>query len=143
MARVEVYPDRLVIRLTAAEKPLAVRRRDIVLEREAITSAVITDDPWVWLRGVRSPGMHVPRKLALGTWRGPGGRDFVLVRSGRPAVVLDLDTSEYAEEGQGWVGEYDRFARVILSTRHAADLVQALRLESPGVGDATVFSAED
>lgn len=140
MARVEVYPERVVIRLTAAEKPLAIRRRDVVLSREAITSAVITDDPWVWIRGVRSPGTHLPGKLALGTWRGPGGRDFLLARSGRPAVVIDLDVDERVAEDRGWVGEFDHFARVILSTNHAVGLVRALRLDDSADTDETVFS---
>jgi len=138
MARVEVYPDRVLIRLTASEKALSMRRRDVVLERDAIVSAVITDDPWVWLRGVRSPGAHVPGRLALGTWRGLGGRDFVVARSGRPAVVIDLEVPEGADEDHGWVGEYDRFARVIISTAHAAELIRALRLDD----EHTVFSAE-
>lgn len=137
MARVEVYPDRVIIQLTAAEKTLAVRRRDVVLEREAIVSAVITEDPWVWLRGVRSPGAHVPGRLAIGTWRALSGRDFVVARSGRPAVVLDFATLEGAEEERGWVGEFDRFARVVISTTHAAELIQALRLDdSKGVFSA-------
>lgn len=141
MARVEIYPDRVVIRLTAAEKTLSLRRRDIVLERDAITSAVITDDPWVWLRGVRAPGAHVPRKLACGTWRGPGGRDFALIRSGRPAVVIDLDAP--VDGGDGWIGEFDPFARLIVSTHHAAELVRALRLEEVGEAGERVFSTTD
>ena len=140
MARVELYSDRVVIRLTAAEKTMSLRRRDIVLERDAITSAVITDDPWVWLRGIRAPGTYIPGRLACGTWRGSGGHDFVLVRSGRPAVVIDLDVSEEGESG--WVAEYDPFARLILSTHHATDLVRALRLEEPGEANERVFSAE-
>lgn len=141
MARVEVHPGKLVIRLTTAEKTLSMRRRDIVLDRDAITSAVITDDPWVWLRGVRSPGTLVRGKRAVGTWRALGGRDFVVVRGGRPAVVIDLEVPEGADEDHGWVGEFDPFARVILSTSHSAELIRALRLD--GEGDDTVFSAAD
>lgn len=139
MARVEVYPDRVLLRLTSSEKALSMRRRDVVLDRRAIVSAVITDDPWVWLRGVRSPGTHVPGKLALGTWRAFSGRDFVVARSGRPAVVIDLDVPEGSEEDHGWVGEFDPFARVIVSTKHAAELITALRLDN---GDE-VFKAVD
>lgn len=150
MASVAVYPDRVIVRLSAAEKVLAMRRRDVVLERDAITSALITDDPWVWLRGVRSPGAHLPGRLALGTWRTNGGRDFVLLRSGRPAVVIDFDVhgqepqeSEPKEsepqdsEEPGWVGEFDRYARVVLSTNHAADLIRALRVDVDGGGAAS------
>lgn len=134
MARVEVFADRIVIKLSTSERALSLRGRDVVLSRDAITSALITDDPWVWLRGVRSPGTMVPTKLAFGTWRGLGGRDFALIRSRRPAVVLDFDVPDDPEE-EGWVGEFDRFVRVIISTAHAAELISALRLE----GETAVF----
>ncbi len=126
-----------------AEKTMAMRRQDVVLNRDAITSAIITSDPWVWLRGVRSPGAHLPGKLALGTWRALGGRDFVVARSGRPAVVIDLELPEGSNEDRGWVGEYDHFARVIISTHHAAELIQALRLDGEGAASETLFSAAD
>lgn len=127
MARIEVFADRLVIKLSAPERTLALRRREIVLSRERITSALISDDPWVWMRGVRSPGAHVPTKLAIGTWRSFSGTDFLLIRAGRPAIVLDFDVPEDA--GDGWIGEFDDFARVVISTEHAAELIRALRLE--------------
>lgn len=138
MARVEVYPDRVVIQLTPTEKTLAMHWRDVVIDREAITSALITDDPWVWLRGVRSPGTVVPGKLALGTWRSFAGRDFAVVRSKRSAVVIDIDVPDGAEEDHGWVSEFDGYARVILSTTHAAELISALRLD----GDDSVYRTE-
>lgn len=130
MARIEVFADRLVIKLSAPERTLALRRREIVLSRERITSALISDDPWVWMRGVRSPGAHIPTKMAIGTWRSFGGTDFLLIRSGRPAIVLDFDVPESA--GDGWVGEFDDFARVVISTEHAAALIRALRLDGEG-----------
>lgn len=135
MARIEVFSDRVVIKLSAAERTLAVRKREIVLSRDRITSALITDDPWVWLRGVRSPGAFIPTKLAIGTWRGFGGRDFSLIRSGRPAIVIDFDVPE--EAGDKWIGEFDDYARVILSTEHAAELIQSLKLE--GGDEKAVF----
>lgn len=129
MARIEVHADRVVIRLTAPEKAVALRKRDIVLDRTAIRSAVITEDPWVWIRGIRSPGAALPRGLAYGTWRTRGGRDFVLARRGREAVVLDLDVPDGIDEDRGWIGEFDSFSRVIVSTVHAGELVRALRLD--------------
>ncbi len=126
MAHIEVFADRVVIKLSAAERTLVLRKREIVLSRERITSALITDDPWVWLRGVRSPGAHIPTKLAVGTWRGFGGTDFSLIRAGRPAIVLDFDVPE--DSGDGWIGKLDDFARVIVSTEHATKIVRALDL---------------
>lgn len=129
MARVEVHSDRVVIRLTASEKVVSLRKRDVVLDRAAIRSAIITEDPWVWIRGIRAPGAALPGGLAYGTWRTRTGRDFVLARKGRSAVVIDLDVPEGADENRGWVSEFDTFSRVIVSTVHAVDLVRALRLE--------------
>ncbi|WP_336660257.1 hypothetical protein [Leucobacter sp. USHLN153] len=137
MARVEVHPDRVVIRLTTAEKLASMRRSDIVLDRSAITSAIVTEDPWVWVRGVRVPGAALPGKFAAGTWRNFTGRDFVLVRKGRPAVVIDFEVPEHADEDLGWRGEFDHFSRVIVSTKHSGELIQALRLD----GGATEVDA--
>ena len=138
MARVEVHSDRVVIRLTASERFAAMRRRDVVLDRSAISSAIVTDDPWVWVRGVRAPGAALPGRLAAGTWRNFTGRDFVLVRRGRKAVVIDFENPEGSEEDHGWRGEFDHFSRVIVSSVHAGELIQALRLD----GGATAVDTE-
>ncbi len=115
MADLHVHPDRLEIRLTRAEKVLALRRDDVVIPRDSIRSVAITDDPWIWIRGVHSPGASVPLTLAAGTWKFHGGKDFLLLKGKqRAAVVLDLDGEEYA--------------RVIVSTPHAAKLIEALRV---------------
>lgn len=141
MARVEVRGARVIIKLTPAEKIAAMHRRDITLSRAQITSAIITEDPWVWIRGVRSPGSHIPGKLAIGTWRSLSGDDFVLARAGRTAVVLDLEVQGSDEEDRGWVGEFDAYSRVIISTVHAVELVKALRLDGPQETVVTVDTA--
>lgn len=107
---------RLEVVLSGAERALAFRKGNVIVEREHITKVQLTDDAWTWLRGIRSPGTHVPRVLALGTWRSAGGKDFALIRRNRPGVVIDLDGS-------------DEFERIILTTRHGLALVQALRLD--------------
>lgn len=136
MARIEVHEDRVVIRLTTSEQLLALRREAIVLERAAITSAIITDNPYVWIRGVRAPGARVPGKLAIGTWRGSAGRDFVVVRSGRDAVVLDFDVDSQTRDSEHSDG-FDVYSRVVISTTHAAELVRVLRIDD---GDSVVYS---
>jgi hypothetical protein len=139
MARIEVHADRVVIRLTTSEKTLALRRRDIVIDRSAITSALITNDPWIWISGVRAPGTHLPRRMAIGTWRTLTGKDFVLVRAGREAIVIDIDVPEELDEDGIWVHEFSAFSRVIISTTHAAELIRALRLRDD---DPEVFSVQ-
>lgn len=114
MANLRVHADRLEVQLSAAEKSLALRSGDLVVQRDDIRSAIITDDPWIWIRGIRTRGTHVALVLAVGTWKNHGGTDFVLVKGKRQAVVLDLGAGE--------------FTRLILSTNHAAQLVEKLRV---------------
>ena len=114
LAILHVHSDRLEIRLTTAEKTLALRKEDLTIPRTSIRSATITDDPWVWIRGIRSPGAVVPLVLAVGTWKFHGGKDFLVIKRKRQAVVLDIVDEEYA--------------RVIVSTSHAADLINSLQI---------------
>ncbi|WP_022886867.1 hypothetical protein [Glaciibacter superstes] len=117
MASLRVHPDRLEVHLTPAERTLALRRDSIIVQRENIRSATITDDPWIWFRGIRAPGTLVPLVVAIGTWKFHGGKDFLAVKSKRQAVVIDLVDEE--------------FARLILTTKHAPDLVESLKLQLP------------
>jgi len=120
MADLNVFPDRLEISLTAAEKTLARRRDDVIIERADIASVAITDDPWIWLRGIRSPGTIIPLTLAVGTWKFHGGKDFVLLKGKkRHAVVIDLE------------GGNAEFQRVIVATPHVVRLTKALRTRKP------------
>lgn len=114
MASLRVHPDRLEIHLTPAERTLALRRDDVVVQRENIRSVAITDDPWIWIRGIRQHAVEVPLVLAVGTWKFHGGKDFLAIKAKRQAVVIDLVDEE--------------FARVVLSTSRAVDLIASLKL---------------
>ncbi|AYG03678.1 hypothetical protein [Gryllotalpicola protaetiae] len=121
MADLHVHRDRLEVRLSRAEKLLALRKDDLVIPRSAIRSVAITQDPWIWIRGVRVPGAGIPLTLAIGTWKYHGGKDFLIVKGkSRPAVVIDIDQSEAG-------GVADGYDRVIVSTTHATKLIEALR----------------
>ena len=126
MSSLRVHNDRIEVHLTAAEKALAFRADDIVVQREDIRSATITDDPWIWIRGIRRRGTEVPLVVAVGVWKYHGGSDFVIVKGKRAAVVLELAGGE--------------FTRVIVSTNHAAQLIDSLKLgetaEPAGTGES-------
>jgi hypothetical protein len=161
MADFHVYRDRLVIRLTRAEKVLALRRDDIVVPRDSIRSVAITADPWIWIRGVRAPGNSIPLTLAVGTWKFHGGKDFLVLKGKqRSAVVIDIEQPEQRDvdrdsgaREQGSGGDEPAvepaaetsaetsiepeevaggFSRVVVSTQHASELVEALRDIRPG-----------
>ncbi|GAB2527973.1 hypothetical protein [Paramicrobacterium agarici] len=115
MASILLHSDRLEIKLTAAEKMLAHRKDSLVIPRDSIRSVALTDDPWIWVRGVRAPGTAVPLTLAVGQWKFHGGKDFLVLKGARPAVVIDLVDED--------------FRRVLVSTRKGVELIAALRLE--------------
>lgn len=114
MSHLRVHNDRIEVHLTPAEKSLALRSDDIVVQRDDIRSATIADDPWVWVRGIRRRGTEIPLVVAVGVWKYHGGSDFVIIKGKRQAVVLELNAGE--------------FTRIILSTNHAAALIDRLKL---------------
>lgn len=148
MADLRVYPDRLEIALTRTEKLLARRRDDVVVPRSSISSVAITDDPWIWIRGIRAPGVLMPLTLAIGTWKFHGGTDFLLIKGKqRSAVVIDLDgagdeleiddvdlsvsdlgVEPAAASATAETAADSGFVRLIVSTSHATKLIEALRL---------------
>ncbi|GAA4488466.1 hypothetical protein [Microbacterium panaciterrae] len=106
---------RLEVELSPLERAVSFRRDNLHIARDAIVKVQLTDDAWTWLRGVGSPGTHVPLVLAAGTWKSANGDDFVLIRRHKPSVVIDLEGAE--------------FQRLVLTTRHGLALAQALRLD--------------
>ncbi|MGR0218976.1 hypothetical protein [Agromyces sp. ZXT2-6] len=129
MANLRVHNDRLEVHLTPAEKSLALRSADVIVQRDDIRSATITDDPWIWIRGIRRRGTEVPLVVAAGVWKTHGGSDFVLVKRKRQAVVLELSGGE--------------FARLVLSTSRASELIDRLKVGAPVEGEGEPESDPD
>ena len=74
MAQLRVHSDRIEVHLTPAEKTLALRSDDLVVQRDDIRSATITDDPWVWIRGIRRRGTEIPLVVAVTLENAAAGR---------------------------------------------------------------------
>lgn len=127
-----MHPDRVTVMLSRSEKLLALHRSDVVLDRSRIRSALITDDPWIWMRGVPSPGTHLAGKIACGVWRGLNGEDFLLIRGKHQAVVIDMNepTERQGTDADAEPQDWSHYGRVILSTAHASELIRALRLDT-------------
>lgn len=111
--------SQLEVTLSGSERLLAFRRQNVDIPRSTIAKVQLTDDVWTWLRGVPSPGTHVRGVIAMGTWKSASSEDFVVVRGRRPGVVIDLE-------------RHSDYQRIVLTTRHALALVQALRLDVDG-----------
>lgn len=94
MPTVTLTPDALEVRLAGREK-LAGLLRDLRVPRSAVTHAAVADDALGAVRGVRAPGLGLPGLAKIGTWRGSGGRQYVVARRGVPALVLELAGTPY------------------------------------------------
>ena len=123
--------ERLEVVLSPIERALAFRRGNIHVKREQIAKVMLTDDAWIWLRGVPSPASTVPSVMAIGTWKSGSGMDFAVIRGRRPSVVIDLEGHE----------DYER---LLVTTRHGLELVRALRLDDDSTdADSTDTDAND
>lgn len=94
MAEVRVEGDDVVVALSRWER-LGALRGDVRVPLDAVRSLRRVDEARRALRGVRAPGTGWPGRIALGTWRRRGSKDFVAVYRREPGFVLELDGHEF------------------------------------------------
>lgn len=95
MTRTRVEDDTLTLSFTTAEK-FAGLLRDQLVPVTAVTHAEVVPDGLEAARGLRAPGLALPGRRKLGTWRTGSGRALVAVQGHRPAVRLTLTGQRYA-----------------------------------------------
>jgi hypothetical protein len=96
MARFDLAGDELILHLGLFERIGGFVHGDARIPLQNVRAARVVDDPWSELRGRRSPGIEHRRRIALGSWRFHGGKDFVAVYGRKPGIVVDLAGVEYA-----------------------------------------------
>ena len=94
MATLQLTPSALSLRLTRGEK-LAGLLRDVDVPRSAVRDVELVAEPLSAVRGLRAPGLALPGRRKVGTWRRRGERTLVAVRRGQPAVRVRLTGSRY------------------------------------------------
>lgn len=112
MARIARKGDEVTVRLGVWEK-IAGLHGDFRFPLSAITAVEVDHDPLSSVRGIRAPGLHVPGRVKIGTWRRSGGKTFALARRSTPAVRLDLTGQPYC--------------RMVISVGDAAEAAHSLR----------------
>jgi hypothetical protein len=112
MPRLNVRADVIEIALSPAER-LGALHGSVSIPRAAVRAAEVVEDGLRAAHGLRAPGLALPGRVKLGTWRARGDKQFVAVRRGVPALQLRL-------AGQ----PYDT---VLVSTPEAADLQRQLQ----------------
>jgi hypothetical protein len=89
MAEIRITDDQLHLELTAREK-LAGLHGDIRVPVTSVQDVRVEPDALAAVRGLRAPGLAIPGRTKIGTWRGRGSRRFVVARRGVPAVHVTL-----------------------------------------------------
>ena len=117
MAELSLEEREVVLGLSPLEK-LAALSRGVRVPRSAVREVRAVSQPFAELRGWRAPGAAWPRRVAVGTWRRRGTKpDFVAIRQGLEAVVIELDDRS------------PRHGRLLVSVADAEETKQ--RLTSP------------
>ena len=88
MADIHVADDMLIIDLTAAERLGSLHLSTVKIPISTITGITAVPSAAEQVRGFRAPGLGLPGRAAVGTWRGRGFKDFVVVYGRGPGVVV-------------------------------------------------------
>jgi hypothetical protein len=95
VATIDVQGDRVVVRLSTAERILAFAGSDPEAPISAVRAVRVVRPAKNAIRGFRAPGAGLPSVLALGHWRGKG-HDFVAVYGDHAGVVIELEGQPFA-----------------------------------------------
>lgn len=131
MGELSVQDDRVVLRLSRFER-FAGLHGDVAIPVGHVRDVAVVADAFANTRGLRAPGLGVPRRLRIGTWRGGGARTFVVARAGVPAVRVRT-------RGRSVGAEFDE---LLVTTTDAAGIAGRIRdvlgTGRPGVSEREV-----
>ncbi len=113
MAEIELAADELRVVLTGGEKWAALRRSDLTIPWSQIQTVEVVAEPYRLVHGLRAPGLAVPWRTRIGTWRAKGRKIFAVTTRHTPGIRLELQGHD--------------FAQVLLSLPAPDDLAERLR----------------
>ena len=89
MASIGLTKEELLVRLTTPEK-VAELHGNVRVPGRAIQAVAVEPQPLAALKGLRAPGLSIPGRTKIGTWRRFRHLGFVVARRGMPAVRVRL-----------------------------------------------------
>lgn len=116
MADIDITPSSVRVHFTRSEKFFGLLG-DLDFPLHAVTGVTVEEDGLQAVSGVRAPGLALPGRRKIGTWRERGHRTAVSVRAGEPVVRITL------------AGH--RLDEIILGHPDAASLAETLAARTP------------
>ena len=89
--------DGLRLELTRGEKLAALRRGNVVIPWGQIRSVETVADPIRLVHGLRAPGLGLPGRTKIGTWRSKGRKTFAVTHKGAPGLRITLQDNTFDE----------------------------------------------
>ena len=98
MAHIERFGSYVILALSPREKFFALHSSPQAKFSEIISVRKVSK-AWSWtvMRGMRAPGTGIPYRIALGTWRYRGGKNFMAVYGKRTAYVITFNMGEFRQ----------------------------------------------
>ena len=127
MAAIVLENNEVAVRLQPWEK-LAGLLRDLRFPLSSVSRVEVVADAFGAVTGFRAPGLAIPGRSRIGTWRRRDGKLFAVARRGKPAVRIGL-------RGHA-------FSSVVVCVEDAAGVAERLRLAA-GLPSAPYFGEED
>ena len=121
MASIRVSDDHLHLRLTLKEK-IAGLLRNTSVPLTAVEEVRLVENPFGAVRGIRAPGLSIPRRTRVGTWRGRARRSLVVARRREPGLLISL--------------AHPKLTEIIVSLPDAEEVLKEISLRSPGTASA-------
>jgi hypothetical protein len=94
MTTLSVRDDTLTVSFTTGEK-IAGLLRDQRIPLTAVRDVEVVPDGSAATSGVRAPGLALPGRRKLGTWRSRTGKGLIAVDGHRPALRVTLTGHRY------------------------------------------------
>lgn len=95
MAAIAVVGKDVTVRLQQREK-VAALHGDLRFPLDSVSAVDVVADAFDAVRGLRAPGLAVPGRTRIGTWRRAGGKTFAVARRGTPAIRIMLHGQPFA-----------------------------------------------
>ncbi|MCW2135189.1 alpha/beta hydrolase [Arthrobacter sp. VKM Ac-2550] len=127
MARLVVGDGAVRVELSKGEK-IAGLLPDLNMPATAVEDVQVLKDGFTGVTGMRAPGLALPGRVRMGTWRGSRGNTFAVVHQGKPAVQLTLKDQKYR--------------RVVVEVANVEDAARQVR-EAAGLDESAAPVLED